>query len=255
MFPLLALLLQTAAAPADPLVIPVEEGWSPVGVVIVDELPPASHPVKHVLDAADREQILEFHARPGSLERNLFEAEWDGFQAPVTFRVNTTSEGRVEAQARYRHSTCVGAGTAIDLTGELRLQRRTAESDAPLRIAFALIGVEESDWGETEPFQVQGAFEVPTAELGGPWAVDRPALTLEGAREVHLIRPDGRVRARGLLDAALLRQGTWETFYPGGTLHTRIEYVGGVPHGHREAFRPDGTRRDDERVERFRKTR
>ena len=218
----------------DAIEVVVEDGWLPVPVFVVQEVPVPSGSWKRNAGWSHRELTVEHRVVDGALEIPL--SDGDGYcGAPLTLRLEPAAKGCVSVSASGAEYSCVSRGQFFDLHGEVRLERPSADGSRPLRCAFLIDAIED---GHFLPLRTEGAVEV--AAASGEWdiEIDSPAY-LEpdlsppstALGEVWWRWSDGKPRAHGWVDGPGRRHGQWETWFASGACQSTTEFLGGERHG------------------------
>lgn len=215
----------------------VSDEWAPVAfrVVRAEEMPesdPSGY--KRTFPQVRKENTLHL-GKDGDLP-SVLEGPAYLWTQPAEIRLIVEGGELKAVLARSAESSCMGGLSSFDVTGEVVLQERRSSTDGPLRIAFRLDCVEQTEDGWTQPRRVTGHYSLDVGE----WIAlpTTPPMSPRLTQALWLWKP-GHVRARGRIDDKG-RQGLWESFSPGGILRTSIEYRDGEADGSWRAFDSNG---------------
>jgi hypothetical protein len=240
---------ETSVAVAEPLeqVVPAE--WMPLPVFVAAEVR-KPRGLGALLGDALRSASVQHRVVDGVLEIDYSRAD-ASYGKSLTLRLERASDGRVSMRARGAEHSCVSSGAFFDLHGEVVIQRRTAGSADPLRLAFLVDAIEDGLLG---PVRVKDVVEVALepgewdAEIvAPPFAEPEPTVDPATLREVWWRWSDGKPRAHGHVDASGRRHGLWETWTASGDPESATEFLAGERHGLWRTF--EGTRTTEGRLE------
>ena len=223
---------QESESPPEPQV-----QWQSVPVFVVSQVEPFDLSWKRNEGLPPRDVAISRQATEEDHVLEIQVSENDGYSGmPLLFRLTTSPSGKTDLQVSGRLASCVlQRGEFVDIHGEVHVERRDGNSPSPFRLSFRIDAI---DGQLLDPHHTEGAISLDLSGVAWSDPVASPIYTpplrsppLVDLRDAWTFWDQKVPRSYGQVDAAGRRQGTWETWFPNGTLQSRTTFDGGELHG------------------------